>query len=372
MSEAVGVRFARQLEAAAARLGLEGVDAALSLGRRFGLEGMVVRHTGAEHRFGRNRDARVARRFYEEVLLAAADQITTRLHERDVPHFFAKGIALLGRCYRPGDRELADIDLYVRKSERHRARETLASLGYRALPEREQSGPEALRPGVAVRRGGQASELDAVTVDIHWGLEPVDRLLPRSSGPIPGEVWQLLERQEGLPVPTPHHHAALLVHHLVHHDLLHVRGLVDLALLWSRAGEANGASFETTAAELRVLRTGRVLHQVVVRDLGVDAVDGVAPPPTDWRARRLASLLTVERWLAWAARATEREHVAVTPRRIARRVLLIDDARYAARLAKDVLWPPEEFLTWRWPEAGSLGAARARHFRQVVRKVWPA
>ena len=95
-------------------------------------------------------------------------------------------------------------------------------------------------------------------------------------------------------------------------------------------------------------------------------IDGA---PRDLRGRWLARLLRLEEWLTWAGATTVQEHVAVTPRRIGRRLLLLDRLGSARNLLADAVWPPSEFVRWRWPEARSLGQARAKHLRSAVRKI---
>ena len=150
MSGGVGPRILQMLEGAAGRVQTHDPDPVLALARQVGIAGYVrrVRRSAGE------RNARLATRFAEVLMLEAATDLSARLRRNGVDHFVAKGIGLVGQVYRPGDRQMADIDLYVRPEGSRAARAVLRSAGYRELPSREQSGPEALRPGVALVKPG--------------------------------------------------------------------------------------------------------------------------------------------------------------------------------------------------------------------------
>jgi hypothetical protein len=49
--------------------------------------------------------------------------------------------------------------------------------------------------------------------------------------------------------------------------------------------------------------------------------------------------------------------------------LLLERMTDARRVVADAVAPPAEHLRWRWPAAGSYGAAWLRHLRETVRKV---
>jgi hypothetical protein len=306
-------------------------------------------------------------RLHAQLLHEAAEEITGALQRVTVPHFFAKGIALHGQFYRPGDRELADIDLYVHPAGRSLALPVLRELGYGELPPREQSGPASHRPGTVLLRAAR-TEVESVTVDVHWGLEPVERLLPRADTPIPEPVWGEIGLVGTLPVPTPGHHAALIVHHLVHHDLLHARGLLDLALLWGHVPDG-GASLAATARALHVTRALAAVGAALRRDLALASLPAVGSAPDDRRGRRLGALLVLDRWLAMAGAASYREHAEITPARVARRLLLLDRPASAVPLLADAVLPPRAHLRWRWPEAGSDLEAWWRHLRSALGKL---
>ena len=365
MSDPVAGPLIEALERAAAELRVSAPDAALALARRLGIGGYVARHHTPP---GANRDEDLARRLRERLLRDAAAEVSTALAAREVLHFFARGIALAGTVYAPGDREMADLDLFVPPRAAPAAREILAVLGYGVLPPEEQSGPAALRSSVNLSREAGRSAMEAVALDLHWGLEPVNRLLPRPGMSVPEAVWQSMRPGASLPVPAPAHHAALLVHHLVHHDLLHARGLLDLALLRRDLWTADGEAYEDVARRLGVLRVARAVHEVLMRDFGFEPVAGVRVAPRDRRGRRLQHALVLDRWLVWAGAAGDAEHVEITSRRLRRRVLLLDRVTDARLLVADALFPPRQHLRWRWPDARSDVAAWRRHLRQVAGK----
>ncbi len=369
MTVSVAERFTQLLGHAAKHLGMDGKDATIALARQFGIAGFVARNVGAGEHSEAYRDETRARRILEAVMLQQASDVSSTLTSHGVTHFFIKGVVVSRWLYEPGERHFVDLDLCVPPGERVAAMKALAIMDYRALPEESQSGPAALRPGVVLVRRLARSAMEAVNLDIRWGIEPVDRLLPRSDTPIPDAVWGKLTRVGSLPSPIPVHHAALLLQHLVHHDLLHIRSLLDFVLLWPRLPQDAGEEFTHTARQLGVLRAARAVVAVLRRDLGLERGPKIGGPARDFRGRRLARLLRLEEWLTWAGRATVQEHVAVTPRRIGRRLLLLDRLGSARNLLADAVWPPGEFLRWRWPEARSVGQARAKHLRSAVQKI---
>jgi hypothetical protein len=366
-ADRVAATFVAALEVAAEQLRISADDPALALGRRFGVGGYVAHRRLPESQY---RDERLVRQLHEQLMLDAAGAASAALADGGVPNFFARGAALCGMLYRPGDRELVDLDLFVPPSDAGRAKDLLVGLGYAELPSNEQCGPASLRSSVNLERGGGRSAFEAIAIDLHWGLEPVSRLLPRPGTTIPTTVWDGLVSSGDLPAPSPEQHAALLAHHLVHHDLLHVRGMLDLALLRAGAWTDDGDAYEACARELGVLRAARALHQVLVEQFGFEPIEGVRLPPATVRARRLRGELQLERWFVWAGMAEDDEHMRITPRRLGRRMLLLDRMSDARLLAADALFPPGEHLRWRWPEHRSSAAAWRRHLRQLGGKLF--
>jgi hypothetical protein len=365
VSDTVAGPLIDALGRAATALGVEARDSALTLARQLGIGSYVERQSAPQ---GPSRDEALARRLREELLREAAAEISSALAAREVPHFFARGIVLAGTVYAPGDREMADLDLFVQPGAAPVAREIVTRLGYEELPPEEQSGPAALRSSVNLSREPARSAMEAVDLDLHWGLEPVNRLLPRPGATVPPVVWRAVQSGNALRAPTPAHHAALLVHHLVHHDLLHARALLDLALLRRDQWTTDGNAYEDVARHLGVLRVARVVHWAQVRDFGFAPIAGVRAAPRDLRGRRLERALVLDRWLAWAGGAGQSEHVEISTRRMRRRVLLLDRASDAGLLVADALFPPRAHLRWRWPGAPSDGAAWRRHLRQLAGK----
>ncbi len=366
MTATLNERFTKVLARAAARLDLPGDNPTLTLARQFGIGGFVARHLSTSGNRVEFRHEVLVRRLFERVLLEKASELSSALTTRGIPHFFLKGVVVARWLYEPGERYFVDVDLYVAPEARMSAVDTLQAIGYRELPPARQSGPAELRSGVTLVSESRRAALDAVNLDVHWGIEPVERLLPRADTPLPDAVWHRVTRVSSLPAPAPEHHAALILHHLVHHDLLHIRSLLDFALLCQRLSHDAGQEFEETARSLGVLRVARAVSATLVQDLGLDPPPGIGPAPQDWRGRRLARLLELEWWLTWAGAASAHEHVAVTPRRVARRLLLLDRLGSARHMFADAVWPPREFLRWRWPEARFV---RVRHLLGVARKI---
>jgi hypothetical protein len=337
---------------------------AVRLASAFGIRGYVSRQAGTDDLPD---GVTLLTRFIERNLVDAAIEMSLEFTRSQIAHFFVKGIALVNRVYQSGDREMADIDVHVSPCSRAAALDVLRRLGYELLHDVEQGAPETMRSGVALARGTIGSGVDHVAVDLRWGLDPVDRLLPRNDTPVPNSVWRSLDLSGPIPVPSDAQHATLIVHHLVHHDMLHLRGLLDLCLLWERLESDAGGSMEALARELRVLRALRLLAHVLAQRFGL-ASPGVAACPADIRGRRALRMMEPVAWCTWAARAPEAEFVEVTASRIARRVVLADNLRSVATLVEDAILPPEAYLRWRWPSTRSLAAARLKHFGRVIGK----
>lgn len=356
---AVARRFHEAVVRAAQRVGSR--DRLPELLLRLGLPGLASR-LALEPAAPRDPAARRLHQLYDTLAREQARRIGAALEAAGVEHFFAKGIALLGGVYQPGDRVISDLDLYVPPAARLGAIERLSTLGYAPLAETDQAGPPALRSSLALARP-ISEDPQHLTVDLHWAVDPVRRLLPRADHPLPARFWPRVETRDGLRVPTPEHHAALLAHHLVHGDLTHVRSLLDLAFLFAELPPEGGTEYLAAAGELGVAAFARDVATLVARDLGVArprAESEVAP-----RARP-AGRLTLDAWLARLARTPPADHSAITTRRIRTRIGVLG-WRAVPGLLVDVVAPPAAFLAWRWPRAGPARAL-ARHYGQVARK----
>lgn len=368
MSDRLAVRFYRALEDAAEALRMPEEEGARRLAAQFGIHGYIMRHVDGQG--GEPAPERVAARLYETMFREAAQEISRRLTRRSVRHFFFKGVALLGRVYESGDREFADIDLVVHPQQLSTAVAALYTLGYVAYREPDQPGPATLRPGMTMYLPGRGSDFERVLLDVHWGLEPVTHLLPRIDLPVPQAVWNNVEVERGLPVPLDEHHLALIVHHLAHHDMLHVRGLLDAALLWEALPKRAGGELNEIATKIGVQRPLHAVARVLVDDLTLYPLRGVRIGADGLRGHALERLLSLQRWLVWASRAGEREHVMITPRRVWRRLLLADDLNSTALgLLGDAVKPPGEYLRWRWPDASSEFSAWMHHLGRVAGKL---
>ncbi|HEX9730149.1 MAG TPA: nucleotidyltransferase family protein [Gemmatimonadales bacterium] len=328
---------------------------------RLGLRGFIARHV-REAELAVDAVAARTHRLYDTLLAEAALEISVRLTVDRIPHCFAKGTALLGSIYRPGDRVVSDIDLYVTVERLPDVLAVLEGLRYVPLGESDQAGPHEMRSALALVRPG--SGFDAITVDLHWAMNPVWRLLPRPTLRVPDTFWARIDQTTGpLPVPCPEDHAALLVHHLVSGDLLHIRGLIDLAHVFGAFRPGGADVFRDAAGQLGVGSCARAVAAMLTREFGI------AGPGAEWEGGTPLHL-DLEGWVALAVSIPGDVREQITVARIRRRLWLVDDrAKAMAGIAADVVFPPRAFLRWRWPEAGPL-AARLRHLGQVGRKMW--
>ncbi len=355
----------RFYEAACRAAGRNGSAALLpELLVRFGFPGLMTRLGFVQAEL---MDGGVLRglKLHDTLLREHADEIARLLRDAGVPHCFVKGSALAGTVYQPGDRLQTDVDAYVPPRHAARAQDALGALGYRPLADREQAGPAALRSALAFERD-DGDPMTAATVELHWGVDPVHRLLPRGDCPLPERIWDAVDARGTRSVPHPAHHAAILVHHLVHSDLLHVRGVLDLAMVVQQMHATDAAEYHATVAELGVGRFGAQVARLVLDDLEVGAAEAIvaATPPSVRVARRPA----LEDWLTFVASADPADDARITVSRIRRRIGLLDRAALPS-LAHDLLWPPAAFLRWRW--GGPMWRARLRHFGQLARKLVP-
>lgn len=329
---------------------------------RIGLLGLVARLV-PESQLDPESPMLRMQKLYHVLLHERALELGDALRRANVRHFFAKGVALLGSTYRPGDRFLADMDLYVFPAGRSAAVEVTRGLGYGELPDEQQAGPPELRSTLAMQHMSSA-EIEQVIVDLHWTLDPVERLLPRRDRPLPDLMWDAVDDSGDLALPHPEHHAAILVHHLVHSDLLHVRSLLDLALVLDEFSKGGGGEYLTLCRQLRIGNLAARLVEVLQREFGVE-IDGATRPPAGSRSRFLRKL-DLERWLAMVARAHPDDDSAITVQRIRRRLQLVDGGG-AKTLWQDLFAPPAEFLEWRWKDT-SVMRTGAKHYRQLLRK----
>ena len=369
MNDLFAQRLLEALETAARICGDLETGAAVRLADRLGIGRFVRFRTSGSASDGAPDGERILVGLEQGFVREAAEEISASLSRRGVQHFFVKGMAIADRVYDSGEREMSDIDLHVAASSREAVNATLADLGYYVPPDEEQSGPAALRSGLFAGRYSGSSPLEHIGLDLAWGLDPVDRLLPRPDRFVPQEVWDCLDLTGSLPVPKDAHHVVLLVHHLVHHDMLHFRGLVDLALLWPRVAEEFSPEIEAMAKQLGVWRVTRIMAAVLQSDFGVTLVSP-GPAPDDWRGRRARHMLEPVRWCVWASSASESEFVEINVRRLRRRLLLLDDVRATPGLLADAVIPPREYLQWRWPEARSNAEALFYHLVRVVGKLF--
>ena len=344
------------------RLQLDGDDPAIELAGRFGLRKYMERHTSGETEVWTNPWQHVSSRMLDEAV-----NVSRVLKESGVRHFFFKGIALIDRFYRVDERLLADVDLVVHPADRSATLAALHTLGYGEIPQR---GPSTRRPGVTMVRSGslQGDLDDSGFLDVHWGLEPIGGLLPTGASALTAEFWSRLAIRNGLPVPHDEDHAALVLHHLVRHDLLHVRGLLDFALLWNAIPREGGSILVRTCESLGIKRALRQMRGVMTNELHLFPLRGVMLGDPDFRDAAAFKYLAIRNWLEWAARQARdpSAHVSISRSRAWRRFLMSDSVTGAA-VIRELVAPPAYYLNWRWPEAGGVFKAWFNHVRYVAR-----
>lgn len=367
MSPLMGVaeRFYGLLTQVADDLRIRGTDPALALAGRFGLRRFFERQVKGDTELQENSWLDRAARLRKE-----ARDLSAALEGAHIYHCFFKGIALIGRFYRIDDRRLDDIDVLVGEGDRNGTLALLHAHGYADLVEPGVWGPASDRPGVTMYRVDPATgerDLAAPLLDVHWGLEPVTTVLPATRLAVPNAVLAQSQMEQRIPVPPDEYHAALILHHLVRHDLLHVRGLLDLALLWEALPRDGGRQLTDLATRLGVSRALGVIGRVLVDELRLYPLRGVRLGATDWRGRAVLRRIRLADLLAGAARhpPDQPRHVILTRSQSWRRFLLADAAR-AGPLLGELLRPPAEYLQWRWPKASASTAWR-RHMLAALR-----
>lgn len=359
-------RFYRVLNDVAGRLRISGKDPALELAGRFGVRRFIEREARGDSELPPNPWLDRAAGLRKE-----CRDLSRALERAGVRHCFFKGITLLGRFYHLDDRRLDDIDLLVDVVHRNAALAVLHACGYAELGDPAVWGPGANRPGTTMYRTNPATgdrDTEAPFLDVHWGLEPLSTLLPDESLTLPSAVWARVEVQHRIPVLPDEYHAALVLHHLVRHDLIHVRGLLDFALLWDALPKDGGRELSGLAQRLGVSRALSLIGRVLVDDLHVFPLRGVRLGARDWRGRVLLRRLRLRDWLGWAARhaGDTRRHVTVT-RSLAWRRFLLADAPRGRQMLGELLTPSREYLRWRWPTARSRVSAWRRHLVLALR-----
>jgi hypothetical protein len=297
--------------------------------------------------------------------MEAAGELSAALTASGVRHCFIKGGGLLGRVYTPGDRELLDLDVLLHPDDVPRAMDVIAGLGYARVDAMRQGAAAGMQRGDDFERPAGDGRA-AVRLDVQWAVAPVTRLLSCADAAPLLRLWPSLDHHGPVPTPQPAHHLALVIHHLAHHDLLHVRGLLDAALLWERLDAPGREELDVTARALRVRRLTRALGTMFAEHVAMTPL--ASGPPRGPRARVLRRLLEPVRWVAWAVDSEERTHLEITPARIGRRLAVVDRLRDVVGLARDVVFPPRAYLRWRWPHARTALGAWSIHVARVVRK----
>lgn len=310
---------------------------------------------------------RVYSLLWDETLMEARDDLGELLGSLSIPYLMYKGGALLGEEYRPGDVSMVDLDVLVPLEASDRAAAALEAEGW---PRQDPVGGPPLpgAPGGVFARPLGAGAIDIVEFDVHWRVAPVERLFPWRGEALPEEVWRCARRSGAGPVPRAGHHAALLVHHLVRHDLLHFRSVFDLVQLWpALLDPEESQAFAALSAEFGVARAAGWLCRALENEL---RLEGLGPGgPRFPSSRAPTSLRTLRSLIGLALDATARQVEAMTLARGLRRLVMVDHPVRASRtLLTDALVPPHEYLRWRWP-ASAGPARRIRHLGRVIGRV---
>ena len=301
----------------------------------------------------------------QTLLFESAMEISNELTLAGVQHFFVKGAALLNRFYEPGDRSMSDIDIYVQPESRTYAVEILDRLKYSELPEDEQAGPEEMRTALALIRQAE-SDMESHVIDLHWNLDPVERLLPRGDRSVPKLVWDNIVVDRPVPAPNPECHAALLAHHLVHTDLLHIRNLLDIAYEFAGMPIEAGGNYLDVCRDLRIEAFGAALARMLATEFGI--VRRAAEQCDSSAVEEIEHELEPESWMQLAAVSHPHDDEVITVARIRRRMRLIDRGG-TKTLFQDLFFPPSAFLRWRWNDRGP-GRAMLSHYGQLLKKAF--
>ncbi len=345
MTEATAGRVVDLLEASAE--GREHYAGAADVADELGIRGILTRMVGSRMPPAAEGE-RVYALLWDETLLEARADVGRLLGRLDIPYLVYKGGALLGEQYRTGDVRMVDLDVLVPLVACERAVAAFEAEGWR---KKDPVGGPALpgAPGAVFARPFGDGAISALDVDVHWRVAPVDRLFPWRGEGLPEEVWRSAMRAGSAPVPRAGHHAALLVHHLVRHDLLHFRSVFDLVQLWpALLAPEESRAFAALAASFGVARAAGWLCRALEIDLRLDPLG--AQGPRSPSARAPSSLGSVLSLVGLALDASERDFEAITFSRGLRRLRTVDHALRASRtLLMDALAPPDEYLRWRWP-----------------------
>lgn len=361
MTEATAGHWIDLLEAAAEER--EHYSGAAHVADQLGIRGILNRLLGSRMPPA-SEGERVYALLWDETLLEARADVGRLLGAHAIPYLVYKGGALLGAEYRPGDVRMVDVDVLIPLDAAEQATAIFQAAGWR---KKDPVGGPVLpgAPGAVFARPVVDEAISPLDVDVHWLVAPVDRLFPWRGEPLPDEVWQSATLLGSAPVPRTGHHAALLVHHLVRHDLLHFRSVFDLVQLWpALLAPEESAAFASLASGLGVSRVAGWLCRALAIDLRLEALGPRGPrAPSAWAPGSLRSVLSL---VGLALDASERDFEAMTLSRGLRRLRTVDRPIRASRLLlTDALAPPDEYLRWRWPGARAP-ARRLRHLGRVL------
>lgn len=251
-------------------------------------------------------------------LLAPLRAVVAALDAAGIPHLLWKGPALAVEAWGDvGARQCDDLDIVIAPADRHRARQVVGALGWRAQHEMSPRQEEA------IYRGRGAWELrhaaDGVLLELHWSFSAL-----RYPGRLP--VAEVLARAVDLSVggvrvrvPSAADALVLLAQHATKHGWSSLEDAAVFAAMLARDPEAAATAAERARAVggLRALHLGIALAETTFGVQAPEALrEDVRRDPAlprllreveaRWDAGDVAWRATLAWDLAWTERAADR------------------------------------------------------------------
>ncbi|OHB77048.1 MAG: hypothetical protein A2Z34_11195, partial [Planctomycetes bacterium RBG_16_59_8] len=167
------------------------------------------------------------------LLFREIESLLRRFGEKSVPVMPLKGIFLAAHCYDdPGERDMGDMDILIRRGDFRSADAVLTESGYRA-----EGGAEGTREGdyLNARLYAKLQPWGASLVHLHWHIVNSSVPLRYRARIDLEEVWR-----EARPIPqgrsstmamAPHHLLCHLAEHAMKHSYAMLVDLADIARL---------------------------------------------------------------------------------------------------------------------------------------------
>ena len=264
-----------------------------------------------------------------------------------------------------GCRTMADLDLWIQRSEIEHARRIMQSLGYARVARSDR--PAALQD--ALLGETQMVKVGAPLVELHWNIFPGE-WVRHTARVDESAVWARATPLDGPLVRELSPEDAVIhlcVHLAVNHQLsgLGLRTLVDLnharrawSIDWGIVAQ-RAARWRVSCATWVVLRA---LGELLGDPGGALPLRRLAPGPG--RRRVIAHM-------AGARQIAQGMTLSAGPRRFVFLSLIVDRPTDAVRLVWRAVCPDRRWLALRYdePDAGWLGAwrLRARHIARIAR-----